>query len=103
MKRYYGERLAKIVLFGSYARGDFNEESDVDYLVVLDYEKTDNASMSEDLSHCIRKAEAYEALQKRLASFDSLADFLDYAHALKVKSETTSWHSLDEVKRELGL
>lgn len=47
--------------------------------------------------------EEYEALQKSLASFDSLEDFLDYAHALKVKSETTSWHSLDEVKRELGL
>ena len=38
MKQVYGERLAAIVLFGSYARGDFHEESDVDYLVVL----TDN-------------------------------------------------------------
>lgn len=35
MKRHYGARLYQIVLFGSYARGDFNEESDVDYLVVL--------------------------------------------------------------------
>lgn len=35
MKQVYGDRLAKIVLFGSYARGDFHEESDVDYLVVL--------------------------------------------------------------------
>ncbi|GAB3778590.1 hypothetical protein GCM10028818_27760 [Spirosoma horti] len=47
--------------------------------------------------------EAYEALQKSLASFDSLEDFLDYAHALKARCETTSWHSLDEVKRELEL
>jgi hypothetical protein len=47
--------------------------------------------------------EEYEALQKSLASFDNLEDFLDYAHALKVKSETTSWHTLDEVKRELKL
>lgn len=31
----YGNRLAKLVLFGSYARGDQNEESDVDFLVVL--------------------------------------------------------------------
>ncbi|WP_266369108.1 nucleotidyltransferase domain-containing protein [Tellurirhabdus rosea] len=35
MKRHYGDRLAKIVLFGSYARGDFDEESDIDYLIVL--------------------------------------------------------------------
>ncbi|GAB3036664.1 prevent-host-death family protein [Spirosoma pulveris] len=47
--------------------------------------------------------EKYEALQKSLASFDSLEDFPDYVHALKVKSETTTWHSLDGVKRELGL
>lgn len=45
----------------------------------------------------------YEALQESLAAFDSLKDFLDYMHALKVKNETVSWHSLDEVKRELGL
>ena len=45
----------------------------------------------------------YEALQESLASFDSLEDFLDYMHALNVKSETTSWHTLDAVKRDLGL
>lgn len=44
MKRHYGERLAKIVLFGSYARGDFNEDSDVDYLVVLDQENVSSFS-----------------------------------------------------------
>ncbi len=36
MKQLYGDRLESIVLFGSYARGDFHEDSDVDYLVVLD-------------------------------------------------------------------
>jgi UTP:GlnB (protein PII) uridylyltransferase len=31
----YGDRLDKVVLFGSYARGEQHEESDVDFLVVL--------------------------------------------------------------------
>jgi len=31
----YGERLARVVLFGSQARGDATEDSDVDVLVVL--------------------------------------------------------------------
>ncbi len=31
----YGERLDKVVLFGSYARGEQKEDSDVDFLVVL--------------------------------------------------------------------
>ena len=32
----YGERLKGVYLFGSYARGDFEEGSDLDVLVVLD-------------------------------------------------------------------
>jgi predicted nucleotidyltransferase len=32
----YGERLKGVYLFGSYARGDFQEGSDLDVLVVLD-------------------------------------------------------------------
>ena len=32
----YGDRLAGVVLFGSYARGEATPESDVDLLVVLD-------------------------------------------------------------------
>ncbi|MCU0390175.1 MAG: nucleotidyltransferase domain-containing protein, partial [Thermoflexibacter sp.] len=38
MQELYGDRLAKIVLYGSYARGDFHEESDIDFLVVLNDE-----------------------------------------------------------------
>jgi len=33
---YYGGRLHSLVLYGSYARGDFREGSDIDILVVLD-------------------------------------------------------------------
>jgi uncharacterized protein len=35
LKDYYGERLVKIILFGSYARGNPNADSDIDFLVVL--------------------------------------------------------------------
>lgn len=32
---YYRQRLQNIILYGSYARGDFSEQSDIDILVVL--------------------------------------------------------------------
>nr|WP_293833955.1 nucleotidyltransferase domain-containing protein [uncultured Arsenicibacter sp.] len=35
LKKLYGNRLADLVLFGSYARGDFNEDSDIDLMVLL--------------------------------------------------------------------
>ncbi|WP_159468667.1 nucleotidyltransferase domain-containing protein [Dyadobacter sp. 3J3] len=31
----YGDALYKVILFGSFARNDFRDDSDVDFLVVL--------------------------------------------------------------------
>ena len=36
LERVYGQRLLKLVLYGSQARGDAEEASDIDVLVVLD-------------------------------------------------------------------
>ena len=35
LKNIYGDRLDKVILFGSYARGEQTSDSDVDLLVVL--------------------------------------------------------------------
>ena len=36
LERVYGERLAGVYLYGSYARGDAHDDSDIDVAVVLD-------------------------------------------------------------------
>jgi len=35
LHKLYDDRLSKIILYGSYARGDQHEESDIDFLVLL--------------------------------------------------------------------
>lgn len=35
VQQLYGEKLSKVILFGSYARGEAREDSDIDFLVVL--------------------------------------------------------------------
>ena len=39
MKNRYGERLSKVVLYGSYAHGDQHEESDIDFMIILNDSK----------------------------------------------------------------
>ncbi|MCD8052832.1 MAG: nucleotidyltransferase domain-containing protein [Lachnospiraceae bacterium] len=36
VRQIYGNHLRKIILYGSYARGDFREDSDVDVMILLD-------------------------------------------------------------------
>lgn len=52
----YGPRLKAVILFGSYARGDYNRNSDLDVLIVLDTYKSRwdelvrSAELASDLS-----------------------------------------------------
>lgn len=39
LQTLYGDRLNGVVLFGSYARGDYDEESDIDLMVLLNDEQ----------------------------------------------------------------
>lgn len=52
LARRFGSRLREVVLFGSHARGEAHEESDVDVLVVIDDlaepERTEVIEMSYD-------------------------------------------------------
>ena len=36
VKMVLGERLKKIILYGSYARGDYNSSSDIDIMILTD-------------------------------------------------------------------
>ena len=40
-KNFYGDNLEKVILFGSYARGDFSPESDVDVMILLSMDDDD--------------------------------------------------------------
>ena len=39
MKSALGIKLHKIIMYGSYARGDYNEDSDIDIMVLADIEE----------------------------------------------------------------
>jgi len=39
VKEIFGESLKEVILFGSYARGDFEEGSDIDIMLIVDIEE----------------------------------------------------------------
>ena len=41
VKALFGEKLKDVILFGSYARGDYNADSDIDVMIIADIAETD--------------------------------------------------------------
>ena len=39
LKNIFGEKLNSVILYGSYARGDYDSESDIDVMALVDLEK----------------------------------------------------------------
>jgi uncharacterized protein len=44
LEKLYGDELAELILFGSHARGDFHEDSDIDFALVLKNPATTSTS-----------------------------------------------------------
>ena len=46
----YGNHLKKVILYGSYARGDYNSESDIDLMILVDLNQNEIKQKSKNLS-----------------------------------------------------
>ncbi len=51
IQKIYGNYLRKIILYGSYARGDFKPDSDVDIMILLDMSDLELKKYSQQLSY----------------------------------------------------
>lgn len=51
LQQIYGRHLRKVILYGSYARGDFGPESDIDIMLLLDLSDIELKSYSQQLSY----------------------------------------------------
>lgn len=50
IKKIYGEHVRNIILYGSYARGDFKPDSDIDIMILLDISELDIKKFANSLS-----------------------------------------------------
>ena len=72
-EQLYGEKLNKIILYGSYARGDNTEESDIDIMIVLNCD-IDEIEMVSDIS--LEQEVFLSVLLRDRKHFEDNLDFL---------------------------
>ncbi len=51
IKKIYGSHIREIILYGSYARGDFKKDSDVDIMILLNISELELKAYSQQLSY----------------------------------------------------
>ena len=56
-KSVFGDKLYDVRLFGSYARGDFNEESDIDIIIILDMNDIEVRKSLNEICHITSEIE----------------------------------------------
>lgn len=49
MKNVFGPHLAKVIVYGSYARGDYEDNSDVDVMILVDLPESEIKKMENDV------------------------------------------------------
>ena len=50
-KALFGDKLCDVRLYGSYARGDYNEESDIDVMILLNMEDSESRKHRGSVCH----------------------------------------------------
>ena len=55
VKDKFGEKLDKLILYGSYARGDYDEESDIDIMVLANIPAEDASRIDMELTSLTNK------------------------------------------------
>ncbi len=50
IRKIYGTHLKKVILYGSYARGDYNDQSDIDIMLLVDLTVAEMDAYADQLS-----------------------------------------------------
>lgn len=83
LKSIFKDKLDRIILFGSYSRGDYDEDSDVDIMVLVNEDaeklkKYDDAISEMITDYCIRYGVLYSIVVKSKNHFDDYSGILPF-------------------------
>ena len=76
VKKILGENLKEIILYGSYARGDYKKNSDIDIMILTDLESDELITYRNKIWEC-----AYEIEFEKNVVISPLLKNIDYFNA----------------------
>ena len=91
--KIYGDHLKKIILYGSYARGDNHKDSDIDIMILVDLQEEQSEKLSDvlselDFEYNIKHDIWIMSIVKNIQHFNSWNDI--YPFYVNVKKEGIS-------------
>jgi len=67
VKKVLGNKLSKVIVYGSYARGDYNENSDVDVMILTKLNESEIKKIASDIYDMAYDIELEEGLHISVA------------------------------------
>ena len=82
-KTVFGDKLKDVYLYGSYARGDYNENSDIDFLITVDADNDEISSCRNRISKISSRLSleydlTFSVTVKPLEQFNRYSSILPY-------------------------
>lgn len=78
VNKIFGERVKKIILYGSYARGDFNKNSDIDIMILTDLTDDEIVKYRSEICGCAYNIEFDNNFDIRLSPLVKNIDKFNY-------------------------
>ena len=83
IKKIYGSHVRQIILYGSYARGDYNNNSDIDIMILVELPETEIKKIENDIYDVAFEIEINTGINispviKNRAQFEYWVDTLPY-------------------------
>lgn len=88
IKPYFGSSLKRVIVYGSYARGDYNNNSDIDIMILVDLPENEIKKAENDIYDCsfdleIKYGKVLSPIIKNQEFFEYWSDTLPFYQNIK--------------------
>ena len=96
VKQYFGEHLKSIIVYGSFARGDYNENSDIDIMILVtlpesQIKQSENRIYDAAFDLELKYGKVLSPVIKNHNFFEYWSDTLPFYRNIKVEGVQVAW------------